>query len=99
LRWGPYADLMVGSILFGALAVVHGVLFWTDFRGYARTLTRGMRFLKRGQRWQYSLGEGRFRRTGPRWEIHATPGVRRLGGGWGVFVGTIAIVLGLVTHR
>ena len=86
-------------ILVGVMALIHGALFWTDFHGYARVLTRSMGAAERGRYRRYSLGEGRYRRmTGPRWELEATPMVRRLFGGWAFLVGTIAIVLGLSHH-
>lgn len=88
---------MAGAVLIGVVAMIHGVLFWTDFRGYARVLTRGIRWADRGRRWRYSLSDGGYRRrTEPRWRMEATPGLRRVGGIWAFVVGAVVLVMGLI---
>jgi hypothetical protein len=90
--------MMVGPIVLGAVAVIHGVLFRSDFHGYASLLTRFENWQRRSRRWGYSLGEGRYRRQEYRWQAAAIPAVRRFGGGFAIVVGVVAIIAGFFGH-
>ena len=80
----------------GVAAVIHGVLFWFDFHGYARLVARASKWLVKS--WGYSVGEGRYRRIERPGGIRATPGFRRFGGAWAVAVGLLIIILSLTGH-